>query len=52
MSKQSAFEKKLATYMDKNHLTSDGVMKILGRSLSSKSVLIGSDFHCGFVFCM
>ena len=50
MSKQSAFEKKLATYMDKNHLTSDGVMKILGRALSSKSVLIGSDFHCGSLY--
>ena len=40
---------KLSKYMMKNSLTADGVIRILGRSMSSKAILIGSDFHCGSI---
>ena len=41
-----ALNKKLIKYIEKHRMTPEGAMRILGRSMSSKSLLIGSDFHC------
>ena len=39
----------LIKYLEKNQITYDGAIRILGRSMSSKAILIGSDFHCGSI---
>ncbi len=42
----------LIKYLEKNHITYDGARKILGRSMSSKSILWGSDFHNGSIHAL
>ena len=44
-----ALNKELIKYIEKHRMTPEGAMRILGRSMSSKSLLIGSDFHCGSI---
>ena len=33
-------------------MTSDGAIRILGRSMSSSSMIFGSDFHCGSLYAI
>jgi len=44
-----ALNQKLIKYIEKHRMTPEGAMRILGRSMSSKSILVGSDFHCGSI---
>tara|TARA_R110002020_G_scaffold113233_3_gene260191 strand:- start:2217 stop:3113 length:897 start_codon:yes stop_codon:yes gene_type:complete len=44
--KQSKIDQ-LIKYLEKNDITYEGARKVLGRSMSSKAVLFGSDFHNG-----
>ena len=43
---------KLLKYMEKNNITPAGAIKILGRSMGSKSILCGSDFHNGSIVAL
>ncbi len=43
---------KIWKFMLKNNLTVDGVLRILGRSTSSKTLLVGSDFHNGSIHAL
>ena len=41
---------KLIKYLIKHQMTSSGAMRILGRSMSSISIIFGSDFHVGSLY--
>ena len=43
---------KLIKYLSKMNMTSEGAIKILGRSMSSIAILFGSDFHNGSIYSL
>tara|TARA_R110002020_G_scaffold8222_2_gene33417 strand:+ start:5695 stop:6606 length:912 start_codon:yes stop_codon:yes gene_type:complete len=52
MNKKNEIDKlglKLIKYLTKHQMTVEGAIRILGRSMSSKTVLFGSDFHNGSI---
>ena len=52
MNKKNEIDKlslKLIKYLTKHQMTVDGAIRILGRSMSRKTVLFGSDCHNGSI---
>jgi len=43
---------KLVRYIEKHQMSVDGVIRVMGRSMSSKTVLFGSDFHNGSIHAL
>ena len=43
---------KIIKYLTKHQMTSDGAIRILGRSMSSTSIIFGSDFHVGSIYAI
>ena len=43
---------RLLKYLTKHQMTSDGALRILGRSMSSTSIIFGSDFHVGSIYAI